>query len=259
MTTPARGRDLRVVLVEPKYSGNVGSVARLMANYGVEELVLVNPPELTREARYMAVHAYDRIERARHAKDLDEAVEGTELVLGFTALTSGKGQDHLRLGLSLPDAVERVRAADGRTSLVFGREDKGLFNPELARCDVVTQIPVDPGYPSINLSHAVGIALYELVGRGGRQPFAPRAASEAEIERLLATLDHLCREARFPDHKVEPAVLAVRRLLGRARVSVWDYHRLMGILSETLKTLGAWPPPAERWSPEPDDEEAGEG
>lgn len=252
---PDERTRLRVVLVGPKYAGNVGSVARVCANFGVEDLVLVEAPELTREARIMAVHAYELIERAPRVDTLAAALGGCDLVVGLTALTAGKEQDHLRLGLSLPDAAARIHAMDGLTALVFGREDYGLYNHELAACDLVTQIPSSPDYPSMNLSHAVAVTLYECAGRDRYKPFAPRAASNEETERMLATLDHLLRQTKMRPHKRRPSVLAVRRLVGRGRVSVWDYHRIMGVLADTLKTMDAWPPLEERWS-RPDEDDA---
>lgn len=237
-------RDLfRVVLVEPKYAGNVGATARVCANFGVEDLVIVEGPELTDAADMMAVHADELLAETRNVSTLEEALAGTSVAVGFTAEVADKLQDHVRDGLALPQAADRARAMKGRLALVFGREDDGLSIDELEVMDLVTKIPVDPDYPSMNLSHAVAVGLYELATRGRWTPERPPAASKEELEILFKTLEHMGREARVREHKLKLILRCLRRVLGRTRLSTWEYHRMMGLFTRTLKALDAWPVP----------------
>lgn len=242
---------LRVVLVEPKHPGNVGFVARVCANFGVSDLVLVKPPPLDDRSRQHAVHAWTLLEKAQRVDTLAEALGGADLSVGFAAMAADKPQDHLRHALSLPAAAESIDAMDGLTALVFGREDFGLFNEELAQVDVQCQIPVSPDYSSMNVSHAVAVALYELAGRGRYRPYAPRAASIDDMEVMLSSLEHLLLQLRYPRHRVKTTILAWRRVVGRGRMTTYEFHRIMGVISETLKTLGAYPAPRTRWDPGP--------
>jgi TrmH family RNA methyltransferase len=234
---------LRVVLVEPKYEGNVGAVARVCANFGVDDLVIVEGPELTDRAQIMAMHAEELLAKAERVDTLDEALAGTSTAMGFTAKIADKTQDHVRDGLALPDAADRARAMQGRVALVFGREDDGLSVDELEAVDLVTRIPVDADYPSMNLSHAVSVGLYEVAARGRWTPARRKAASKEELEILYATLEHLGRQARVRDHKLTLILRCMRRVFGRTRLSTWEYHRMMGLFTRTLKAMDAWPVP----------------
>ncbi len=78
--------NIRVVLVEPMYQGNVGSVARAMKNFGYSDLVLINPCELEGQARAMSSHARDVLEGARIVSTLEEAVKGADLLIGTTGV-----------------------------------------------------------------------------------------------------------------------------------------------------------------------------
>ncbi len=232
----------RVVLVEPRYEGNVGAVARVCANFGAEDLFIVEGPELTDRARIMSMHAEELLETATWTSSLDDALDGTDLSIAFTAEPSQKPQDHRRSALPLPEAAHRAHALTGRTALVFGREDDGLYLPELSRLDIVSTIPVHEGYPSMNLSHAVAVALYEVLGRDRYDPtYRPDAASGHEMRVLFDTFERMMIESGFRDHKIEPTMVCLRRIFGRTRLSTWEYHRLMGVLSKALKSMDAWP------------------
>lgn len=232
----------RTVLVEPRYEGNVGAVARVCANYGIDDLVIVDGPELTDRANIMSMHADELLENARHVTTLDQALEGANASIGFTAEPGEKPQDHRRGALPLREAADLAHDMQGLTALVFGREDDGLLLTELARVDNVATIPVHPGYPSLNLSHAVAIALYEVEGRERYDPtLKPDSASREEIDLLLDTFEYMMIESGFREHKLGPAMICLRRVFGRTRLSTWEYHRVMGVLSKALKAMDAWP------------------
>ncbi len=234
--------SFRVILVEPRYEGNVGATARVCANYGVEDLVIVDGPELTDRANIMSMHADELLDDARHVNTLKDALKGAHLSIGFTAEPGEKPQDHRRGALPLAQAADIAHSMQGRTALVFGREDDGLLLPELSSLDNIATIPVHPGYPSLNLSHAVAIALYEVQGRDRYETtLQPASATRDEIDLLLDTFEHMMIESGFRDHKMEPAMICLRRIFGRTRLSTWEYHRVMGVLSKALKAMDAWP------------------
>jgi len=156
---------LRVVLVQPKNEGNVGAVARAMKNFDAGELVLVDPCPIGDEAAKRAMHGADILERAKIVPSLGAAFEGADLVAGTTGISTQSEKKFLRIALA-PDAfADRVAAMDGTLALLFGREDYGLYDDELRRCDLLVSIPASPRYPILNVSHAAAICLYELYGR----------------------------------------------------------------------------------------------
>jgi tRNA/rRNA methyltransferase len=93
---------LRVVLVDPRYEGNVGSVARVMKNFGFHDLVLVNPCKIEDFGLAMAAHARDVLQMSRSFSSLQEALEGVSLVVGTTGKRLENEQNHLRLHLRAP-------------------------------------------------------------------------------------------------------------------------------------------------------------
>src|SRR5512138_3688519 len=158
---------LRVVLVEPMYDGNVGSVARAMKNFGFHDLVLVNPCKIDDFGRAMASHARDVLEGARVVGTLEEAVAGVNLVVGTTGKRLENEERHLRLHLRVPclspaQLKDKLDGKNGDVALLLGREDIGLTNDELMICDMVVSIPTSEDYPIMNLSHAAALLFYEL-------------------------------------------------------------------------------------------------
>jgi len=224
--------DLRIVLVEPLYDGNVGSVARAMKNFGFSELVLVKPCRIDDFGRAMASHARDILESARTVQTVDEALEGANLAVGTTGKRMGNEQRHLRLHLRVPclspeQLAAKLAGKEGTVALLLGREDIGLTNQELEKCDMVVSIPTSPDYPIMNLSHAATVLLYELSRiEDGRRDMASRLSLQLLQDRAA----DLFGEAGYPEHKVEYSVLMLRRILGRAELTEREARTLLGII-----------------------------
>ena len=159
VNTPGAPR-LCVVLIEPAGPINLGSVARLCANYAINDLRLVAPRCDTAdpEARRMAVHGQTVLESATHYPDLISALQGCRRVVA----TCGR-LDHGTIPLHPPEHVlpwlladhGATEASQAAAALVFGREDRGLSNDELLLSQRVISLYSNPHYPSLNLSHAV--------------------------------------------------------------------------------------------------------
>lgn len=226
----------RVVLVEPREGGNVGAVARIMANLDFEDLVLVKPGSLVGAYR-RAMHGRSVLKKAETAPDLRAATEEADLIVGTTAIPSAKEEAFHRHALTPWDLAARVQQVEGTVALLFGREDFGLSNEQLDRVDALVHIPSRSGYPVLNLSHAVGIVLYELTK--GQVPTLdpPRVASGAEKERLHQAFREFLDATRYPAHKRRRTAVMFRRLLGRAAPSKWEFHALMGVFRGGVKAV----------------------
>ncbi|PKP58313.1 MAG: rRNA methyltransferase, partial [Candidatus Altiarchaeales archaeon HGW-Altiarchaeales-1] len=153
--------NFSVILVEPIYGGNIGSVARVMMNFGFKNLVMVNPPLTGIDAMKFAVHAKEIVQNAKIFKSFDEMAENFDLLIGTSAEIAG-GKNFIRTPISSAK-IGNVVNADGNIGLVFGREDFGLSDKEIEKCDILVTIPTDKTYKSLNLSHSVAVILYELV------------------------------------------------------------------------------------------------
>ena len=231
--------SLAVVLVEPLYEENVGYTARVMKNFSVKELVLVNPRcELGIEAVKRAMHGRDVLEKARLATSLDEIVKMYDLVIGTTG-KHGKKFTQTRRFMTPERLAEKVSKLEGRVALVFGREDRGLTNEELRLCDGVVTIPANPEYPILNLSHAVAVILYVIYRELQLEARLPKPSmpNRGEVLVLLEYVKRLSLLLWRSETRAERAVLVIKRFLSSCLTTREDVRVLLGLIKESYDRL----------------------
>ena len=153
--------SLRVVLVCPRDSGNVGAVCRAAKTMGITSVYLVGMRSIDLgEARARAHHARDVLDSSIRCRSLDRALADCELVAGITRRLGRRRKHRSYTPEELASKVASARS--GTVALVFGNEESGLTDQELARCHMAVSIPSSMMFPSLNLSHAVQIIAYEL-------------------------------------------------------------------------------------------------
>ncbi len=229
--------DLAVILFRPKYSENIGSVARACLNMGVKDLILVDPQnfDMDKALPLATNHAKHILESARTVQTLPEAVEGFTAIYGTTARTGG-----WRKGIISPSAMakattERLRTG-GKVGIVFGPEDKGLTNDETSICTGLTTIPTEREGSSLNLSQAVVVMLYECFSKNLSTSFVPDGPAEErpttvqENEALFSNLQESLLAINFlkkdnPDYWMLP----IRRLFSKIDMRRNEFNLLMGI------------------------------
>lgn len=226
--------NIRIVLVEPKGSGNVGSVARAMKNMGLDDLAIVGKARTKSFwARAMAVHGREVLENVQRFTTLREAVADCSLVVGTTC-RGGLYRSHSRSPRGVaPELVAAARS--GKVALVFGPEDRGLSNRDLQHCQSLITIPAHLDYPSLNVAQAVMVCLYETFLAAlekSQQESIARAAAES-VERLFDRMrDSLLKIGFLDPHNPEHILLALRRVLGRAGLEEKDVHILTGLFRQ---------------------------
>lgn len=232
-------RLCRVVLVRPEIAANVGATARAMRNFGLGELVLVDPvaDRTDIEARRLSTHGEAILDAARVVPTIDEAVADCVFVVGTSAKVGGLYRDQ---SVGPPDAIlPRVATAlaSGPAALMFGPEPSGLTNAEVARCHALINIPADPAYPVLNLAQSVVICLYELrraaAGPRPAEPPASFAEQERAFEHLRAGLTAI--HFLYGD-KADALMHAIRQLIGRAGPSEQEVKLLHGLARQLLWT-----------------------
>lgn len=223
--------NLRIVLVRPRYSGNIGAVARAMRNMGIHDLALVEPAPIRRDqADMMAVHARDVLDAMRIYPSLREAVGDCGLVVGTTC-RSGLYRDDVVSPRALASHIAEL-AVVNRVALVFGSEESGLANEDLRICQRLMTIPTDAAYSSLNLAQAVLLCCYEVFLAA--QPATPqhiRSLAVAEQQELMyGKLKQALLKVGFL-HKENPEhiMFAFRRILGRAGLEERDVRILLGM------------------------------
>ncbi len=218
-----------VILVRPREEGNVGAVARAMANMGLERLILVEPAAaLGRTARGFGVGGWEILDRCRRAVSFQAAAAPFGRLIG----TSSRRQRPLRrCRIVAPRRLPEILAADPagtRAALVFGPEDNGLKRSEIELCNPVVTVPCEATHPTLNLAQAVLILAYELRtwnatdGDGAEEDDAGRAplATTAEIEALEQPLSEILLQLGFDHEPIHAGLLRdLRRMLIRGAPS----------------------------------------
>lgn len=272
--SPGTLTNVRIVLVEPAGPLNVGSVARVMKNLGLQRLVLVNPQcdPLGEEAQQMAVHAGDVLQAAERVPTLSEALRGCRRAIATTARSRAGDMplEHPRAALPWllqADPVTPMAAAtatsEATAALIFGPEDRGLSNGELNHAQRFIRIPTTEVYPSLNLAQAVAICCYELAqsaeammappdsatpddGAMARRLVEVAIASASEPPAPLGQLEGYYQQLEaillqigylYP-HTAASRMEKFRRLFNRAFPTSTEVAMLRGIFSQILWALG---------------------
>jgi TrmH family RNA methyltransferase len=229
---------LCVVLVSTRNPLNIGAAARAMANFGQEDLRVVNPYELAFREAVSAVGGVHVLQAARIFRTMAEAVADCSLVVGTTAAQKRELQQPIeRVDVGMPAVCEHP----GRVALVFGSEKFGLSNDDMSFCHTLLRIPTAPPTPSMNLGQAVAVCLYEYA-RG--ENVAPRPLRTnriatpiegADAEQMVKMLLDVLEESGYTNRITATSTeLKIRRWVRRMRLSRRDVPLLLGILRQVL-------------------------
>ena len=248
MTVPA------IAVVDAQTPGNVGTIARAMKNFGFTDLLLVDPPEDVHDpdgvAHGFAGHAREDVLPNADVVDFDHLVENF-YTIGMTATTNEDSRRHVRFPFSTPAELrEDLATVDTDAVVVFGREDVGLTNDELARLDAIGAIPASAAYPVLNLGQAATITLYELRDLAIDETQLPdrtqERADEEQIERLYDQWDLLLDAVNHPEEKRAKTMRMFRRIFGRAHLTDREVITMLGILRRARQFAVGRPPEADR-------------
>lgn len=215
--------NIIVCLNEPQDHVNIATAARALMNCGLRRLRLVNPVAYD-ETRILGIahNAAPVLERLETFDTLEEALADALHVAGTSARRRSATYVWQQPREAAPEMLELAAAGQGPVVLLFGREDKGLSNEALDRCDRILTVPTDPAFSSLNLAQAVLLVCYELwlTGPGGEKPLpegrrtAPPASFE-EMEQLFADLAGTLETIRFYKSRNPEAILRTFRAVYR--------------------------------------------
>ncbi|MFM5008893.1 tRNA/rRNA methyltransferase [Aeromonas veronii] len=152
---------LYFVLVAPARPANVGAAARAMKTMGFDAMRLVaSRVHEEEEASWVAHGAQEILTQAEAFDTLPEALADMDLVIATTARERGRYQHYLTPG----EIREQIRAKPSlnKVAIVFGCEESGLSNEQLAEVDLISYLPLKVSYPSLNLGQAIMLYAYEM-------------------------------------------------------------------------------------------------
>jgi tRNA/rRNA methyltransferase len=202
-------QSTHILLNEVEGPINLGSICRAMANTGFAQLRYTGPINKDDfQAGRFALHATDILESAHHAEDFGELIKEIDILFGFSPREPWP--DGRNLDLDQFHTHYQEAQSEGRTiGLLFGNEAHGLANEHLARCTYRVALPAHEDYPSLNLSQAVMVVLWECRRKASKQTALatpnPERATAAEKEALVQNIRGFLDELEFlnpqnPDH-----------------------------------------------------------
>lgn len=227
-----RAQDFTFILVRPRYPGNIGSACRAIKNMGFTKLRLVRPSVLPThpESLRLAVGAADLARKAKIFDHLEDAVKGLRYLVGTSRRTGKYRRDFV----SLPDIGQKLPLKQ-KVGILFGSEEKGMTNKELGLCNLVTMIPSNPDFPSLNLAQSVAVTAYQLrllmtmdLPNIEGRTFDPAAVEEVEgmyqhLEKTLHAIGFLHEKNGF--HMMR----TIRQLFGRTQMNEREVRIFRGI------------------------------
>jgi len=229
--------DIKIILSQASEGGNVGAVCRTMKNMGLFELRLAAPQPLVLEKILeRAVNAQDIWKNAQIFDNLADAVADCSIVVGTT-----RRRGHRRKSVSMTphDLAVWLAQRPGPAAIVFGNERTGLEEAELELCNFASHIPVSDAQPSLNLSHAVQIYVYELfLAMEQQHPVKGEwaAMNQTEISAITGSITDSLATLGFykkPNRKIQERFL--HDIISRAGLSKSEGKYLKDIITKAVQ------------------------
>lgn len=190
---------LIIILVSPARAENVGAAARAMKTMGFNELRIVDSDaHLQPAARYVAHGSGDIIDNIVCYQSLNDALQGVDFTIASTARTRAQYHYYVTPQQLLPLLEERCTWMP-TVALVFGREDSGLTNEELALADILTGVPMAADYPSLNLGQAVMVYCWQLASLATVNTPLEHRADTGQLSALHDRIDTLLDKLTVSD------------------------------------------------------------
>jgi len=228
--------NIKIILVEPNGPLNVGSVARLCSNFEVEELRIVSPKcdIFSLEARKMALKGQEYLDHCKIFDNLEKAIFDCDLVLASCGRIDVSKDSFFESSEDIFNWIFSFKNINN-LAIIFGREDRGLSNSELLLANKTFNIPTSKNNPSLNLSHAVSIVLYELNKSSKRnlnkELEAFKLASSKQIHDSFVEIEEMHLGVGYLlKHTSRAKISKFKKYILRANTSMHEINVLRGIV-----------------------------
>ena len=238
-------KQVKIILIETSNSGNIGSTLRAMKTMAFSKLCLVNPKDFPSEqVETLAANAKDLIEDIEVVETLDEALEGLNFVIGTSSRTRKVPWPNEALDQVSSKIISESN--NGKNiGIIFGREDRGLTNEELQRCNLHVHIPANEAYPVLNIAMAVQVVCYQLYIDCHKNKIADKSnywdvplAESNHVERLIEHFIQVAAELEV-FNKGNPRQIGARikRMFTRIGLDEMEVNFFRGFLGAVEKKL----------------------
>ena len=238
-------KQVKIILIETSNSGNIGSVLRAMKTMGFKNLCLVNPKKFpSDEVKALAANAKDMIDDVVVVDTLDKALSDIDFVVGTSSRIRKVPWPNEPLNTVAPQ-INKIIESKTNVGILFGREDRGLTNDELQRCNLHMHIPANEEYPVLNLAMAVQVVCYQIYidSLSKNSPVkndnwdVPKAKSN-HVKRLIEHFISVAEELEV-FNKGNPRQIGARikRMFTRIGLDEMEVNFLRGFLAATEEKL----------------------
>ena len=221
-----------IAILESETPGNIGAIARIMQNFDILNLILINPKcdhlDIIATAR-ATKHAKKILEKAKIVKKFSY-IKKFDCIIGTTAI-QGSDYNIPRVAISPEKLISKIKNIKNDIVIVFGRESNGLTNEEIMKCDIITSIPSSPKYPTMNISHSVGIILYELFKIKHKNEI--ELASKKDKEVIFSEINNLLNNFKFSTkEKKETQKIIWKKIINKSFLTKREMFGLFGFLKK---------------------------
>ena len=221
---------ISIILVEPKTAGNIGAIARVMKNFGFDNLILVNP-----KCDHLSKEAFDRASHAKEILNKAKIIKKIPKLDYLVATSSCLGTDYNipRSPINPEQLAEKISKTNKNMGIVFGKEDHGLNNKEVSECDFIVAIPTSVKYAAMNLSHSVAVVLYEISKKSKNKKINDHIteAGKKEKDAFLKIINKKIKDMKFSTkEKEETQIVIWKRLIGKSFLTKREIFALFGFL-----------------------------
>ena len=234
--------QIDIILVETSHPGNIGSVARAMKTMGLKNLILVNPKDFpSKEAFVLSGNAQDVIDQAIIVETLDEAIKDSTNIYATSARTRTISWPIIsanEAGIEINKYVKKY----SKTSIIFGREDRGLTNYELQRANKHILIPSSEEYPVLNIAMSVQVIAYEIFKNSDIEIDSEwQDYPELNSEELTMLIDHFVDTSYklnlFDEENAKKILVRIKRMFTRLKPDKMEGNFLRGFLTRINKKI----------------------
>lgn len=258
---------VRIVMVNTTLPANIGSALRAMKTMGLSKLVLVKPKTYPHpDIDALAAGAQDLVEQIEIVETLEQAIQDCHIVFGTSARSRTIPWPLLDVRPAAELSMQAVIQKQQEVAIVFGREDRGLTNEELALANYHLTIPVNTEYGVLNVAQAIQVVCYEMrmatlqqlaqetnqtsENHAEQMPVTQNTAMDwdeplvthKQMEEFYPHLEKMLVDIEFLDpNNPRLLPLRLRRLFGRIQLDRMEYHLLRGIFSRVQSlSQGTW-------------------
>jgi TrmH family RNA methyltransferase len=205
-----------------------------MKNFGFYNLILVNPATINDDAYKLAVHAEDILKSAVIVPTLEDALKYVDMSVATSANTGGG----VLRNYTPVESLAKKLSSDFKVGIVLGRESSGLRNEEVEMCDTMTTIPTDKRYPTMNVSHALSIILYEIFKVKCSIKINPLEGKEIiEKDLLIDDFKKILEHVEEREYRRDNAMTVFKHVLARGFNTQREVYTLKGIFRRIILKL----------------------